>query len=96
MPGGAVTSWVAAHFYGDRQSYRWSDFDFEANAKEGIAVDWPIRYKDLDQWYDYVETFAGISGSIEGLAAFARWTISATDGPELRGKRCGGKNKKTL
>ena len=50
-----------------RQSYRWSDFDFEANAKDGIAVDWPIRYKDLAPWYDYAETFAGISGSKEGL-----------------------------
>ncbi len=50
-----------------RQSYRLSDIDFEANAKEGIAIDWPIRYKDLEKWYDYVETFAGISGSIEGL-----------------------------
>ena len=51
-----------------RQSYRWSDFDFEANAKDGIAIDWPIRYKDLAPWYDYVEKFAGISGSVEGLA----------------------------
>ena len=51
-----------------RQSYRWSDFDFEANAKDGIAIDWPIRYKDLAPWYDYVEKFAGISGSAEGLA----------------------------
>lgn len=50
-----------------RQSYRLSDFDFEANAKEGIAVDWPIRYKDISPWYDYVETFAGISGSLDGL-----------------------------
>ncbi|HEU0112370.1 MAG TPA: GMC family oxidoreductase [Flavisolibacter sp.] len=50
-----------------RQSYRLSDFDFEANAKEGIAVDWPIRYKDLAPWYDYVEGFAGISGSKDGL-----------------------------
>lgn len=50
-----------------RQSYRWSDIDFEANGKEGIAIDWPIRYKDLEPWYDYVETFAGISGSIEHL-----------------------------
>ena len=50
-----------------RQSYRWSDFDFEANAKDGIAVDWPIRYRDLSPWYDHVETFAGISGSKEGL-----------------------------
>jgi choline dehydrogenase-like flavoprotein len=50
-----------------RQSYRWSDLDFEANAKEGIAVDWPIRYKDIEAWYDYVEKFAGISGSKENL-----------------------------
>ena len=50
-----------------RQSYRFSDFDFEANAKEGIAVDWPIRYKDIAPWYDHAESFAGISGSIEGL-----------------------------
>ena len=50
-----------------RQSYRWGDLDFEANAKDGIAIDWPIRYKDIAPWYDHVETFAGISGSIEGL-----------------------------
>jgi len=50
-----------------RQCYRLSDLDFEANAKEGIAVDWPIRYKDIAPWYDYVETFAGISGKAEGL-----------------------------
>lgn len=51
-----------------RQSYRWSDFDFEANAKDGIAIDWPIRYKDVEPWYTYAEKFAGISGSKEGLA----------------------------
>src|SRR5450631_2905964 len=50
-----------------RQSYRWSDLDFEANLRDGIAIDWPIRYKDMEKWYDYVETFAGISGSKEGL-----------------------------
>lgn len=50
-----------------RQSYRWSDIDFEANAKEGIAIDWPIRYRDIAPWYDHAETFAGISGSREGL-----------------------------
>jgi choline dehydrogenase-like flavoprotein len=50
-----------------RQSYRLSDLDFEANAREGIAVDWPIRYADLAPWYDHVETHAGIAGSIEGL-----------------------------
>lgn len=51
-----------------RQSYRWSDIDFEANAKEGVAIDWPIRYKDIAPWYDYAEKFAGISGSKENLA----------------------------
>jgi choline dehydrogenase-like flavoprotein len=50
-----------------RQSYRFSELDFEANARDGIAVDWPIRYADLAPWYDYVERFAGISGSREGL-----------------------------
>ncbi len=50
-----------------RQSYRLSDFDFEANLKEGIAVDWPIRYADIAPWYSYVEKFAGISGEKLGL-----------------------------
>ena len=50
-----------------RQSYRLSDLDFEANAKDGIAIDWPIRYKEMEKWYSYVEKFAGISGSKEGL-----------------------------
>lgn len=50
-----------------RQSYRWSDLDFEANLKDGIAVDWPIRYKDIAPWYDKVEQFIGVSGSIDGI-----------------------------
>ena len=50
-----------------RQSYRWSDFDFEANLKDNVAVDWPVRYKELAPWYDYVEKFAGISGKRDGL-----------------------------
>jgi len=50
-----------------RQSYRWGDFDFEANLREGISIDWPVRYKEIAPWYDYVETFAGISGQSEGL-----------------------------
>jgi len=50
-----------------RQTYRMCPMDFEANAKEGISIDWPIRYKDLAPWYDYVERFAGIAGSYEGL-----------------------------
>ena len=51
-----------------RQSYRWSDFDFEGNVKDGIAIDWPIRYADLAPWYDHVERHAGIAGSIEHMA----------------------------
>ena len=50
-----------------RQSYRLSDMDFEANAKDGLAVDWPVRYKDIAPWYDYVETFIGVSGQAEGI-----------------------------
>lgn len=51
-----------------RQTYRWSDLDFEANKKDGTAIDWPIRYEDIKDWYSYVEKFAGISGQTEGLA----------------------------
>jgi len=51
-----------------RQSYRWSDLDFEANQREGIGVDWPIRYKEIAPWYDHVEDFIGVSGQREGLA----------------------------
>jgi glucoside 3-dehydrogenase (cytochrome c) catalytic subunit len=50
-----------------RQVYRWSDLDFEANARDGIAVDWPIRYADIAPWYDHVEEFIGISGEALGL-----------------------------
>jgi choline dehydrogenase-like flavoprotein len=50
-----------------RQCYRWSDIDFEANARDGHGVDWPVRYKDIARWYDHVEKFVGISGSVEGL-----------------------------
>lgn len=50
-----------------RQSYRWSEMDFESNAKDGFGVDWPIRYKDMAPWYDYVESFIGVSGRAEGL-----------------------------
>ena len=65
--------WIRGHHVGGRSimwgrhCYRWSDIDFEANARDGIAVDWPIRYKDIEPWYDYVETFVGISGQKEGL-----------------------------
>lgn len=51
-----------------RQTQRWSEFDFEGPARDGFAVDWPIRYKDIAPWYSYVEKFAGISGNMDGLA----------------------------
>jgi choline dehydrogenase-like flavoprotein len=51
-----------------RQVYRWSDLDFEANLRQGIAIDWPIRYADIAPWYDYVEDFIGISGEPLGLS----------------------------
>jgi glucoside 3-dehydrogenase (cytochrome c) catalytic subunit len=50
-----------------RQTYRLSDLDFEANAREGIAVDWPIRYADISPWYDYVDDYIGVSGEPLGL-----------------------------
>ncbi|GAA6138285.1 GMC family oxidoreductase [Arenicella sp. 4NH20-0111] len=70
---GTDFSWIRANQLGGksllwhRQSYRLSDFDFEANVKDGHGNDWPIRYDDLEKWYDHVETFAGISGSKENL-----------------------------
>jgi len=66
--------WIRGHHVGGRsltwgrQTYRHSDLDFEANAKQGIAVDWPIRYADLAPWYDHVERFIGVSGQAEGLS----------------------------
>jgi choline dehydrogenase-like flavoprotein len=65
--------WIRGYHVGGRslmwgrQCYRWSDLDFKANAKEGISIDWPIRYKDIAPWYSYVERFVGISGSKEGI-----------------------------
>jgi choline dehydrogenase-like flavoprotein len=50
-----------------RWTQRWSDLDFEANAKEGIAIDWPIRYRHIAPWYSHVERFAGISGNRDGI-----------------------------
>lgn len=50
-----------------RACYRWSDLDFEANLKDGFGVDWPVRYKDIAPWYDYVESFIGVSGSKENI-----------------------------
>jgi choline dehydrogenase-like flavoprotein len=59
-----------------RQTQRWSDFDFDGPVRDGFAIDWPIRYKDLEPWYSYVEKFAGIAGSKDGL-------------PELPDSECG-------
>ena len=50
-----------------RQTQRWSKYDFEGPARDGFAVDWPIRYADLEPWYAHVEDFAGISGNRDGL-----------------------------
>ncbi|HZI30315.1 MAG TPA: GMC family oxidoreductase [Gemmatimonadaceae bacterium] len=67
-------SWIRGRQVGGRsiawgrQCYRWSDLDFEANAREDIGVDWPIRYRDIAPWYDYVERFVGLQGNAEGLA----------------------------
>jgi len=67
-------SWFRGYHVGGRSllwarlCYRWSDLNFEANARDGIAVDWPIRYRDLAPWYDHVEEFIGVSGQAEGLA----------------------------
>ncbi len=66
--------WIRGYHVGGRslmwgrQSYRLSDLDFTANAKDGVAVDWPIRYKDIAPWYDYVESHIGVSGKNEGLS----------------------------
>ena len=65
--------WIRGYHVGGRsltwgrQSYRLSDIDFEANAKEGVGVDWPIRYQDIAPWYDYVEQHIGVSGENLGL-----------------------------
>jgi choline dehydrogenase-like flavoprotein len=67
-------SWVRGYHVGGRslmwgrQSYRLSPMDFEANAKDGVGVDWPIRYRDVEPWYDHVESYIGVSGQTEGLA----------------------------
>jgi choline dehydrogenase-like flavoprotein len=71
---GAPFAWVRGRQVGGRsitwarQVYRWSDLDFEANARDGHGTDWPIRYADIAPWYDHVERFIGVSGDPEGLA----------------------------
>lgn len=65
--------WIRAYQVGGkslmwaRQTQRWSDYDFEGPARDGFAVDWPIRYKDIETWYSYVEKFAGISGNKDNI-----------------------------
>ena len=68
-----------------RQSYRLSDLDFEANAKEGIAIDWPIRYADLAPWYDHVEKHAGICRIDRRAAATSGRAVSTGHAAQLRG-----------
>jgi choline dehydrogenase-like flavoprotein len=66
-------TWIRADVVGGRslmwarQCYRWSDLDFEANARDGHGIDWPLRYRDLEPWYGYVERFVGVSGEKLGL-----------------------------
>jgi choline dehydrogenase-like flavoprotein len=72
-PDGKPFTWIRGYHVGGRsimwgrQSYRLSQMDFEANAKDGYGCDWPIRYDDLAPWYDHVEKFIGVAGSKEGL-----------------------------
>ncbi len=67
-------TWIRADVVGGRsllwarQCYRWGAMDFEANAQDGIGIDWPIRYEEIAPWYDHVERFAGITGQPEGLS----------------------------
>lgn len=66
-------NWIRGYHVGGRsltwgrKCYRWSDLDFNANTSDGLGIDWPIRYKDIAPWYDYVERHAGISGNRDGL-----------------------------
>ncbi len=70
---GTDFNWIRANQLGGksllwhRQSYRFSEFDFNANKADGHGIDWPIRYNDLESWYSHVESFVGVSGSNDGL-----------------------------
>ncbi len=83
--------WVRGYHVGgrsllwSRQCYRHSPIDFEANARDGVGTDWPIRYPELAPWYDYVERFIGVSGQAEGLPQLPDGRLPAGDGNELRG-----------
>ena len=73
-PDGKPFSWIRGRQVGGKSImwgrcvFRWSDLDYEANAREGVGVDWPIRYKDMAPWWSYVEKFVGVQGRREGLA----------------------------
>lgn len=73
VAGGDTFTWFRSYQLGGRsltwgrQTYRWSDYDFGANKRDGHGVDWPIRYADVAPWYDKVEEFIGVSGAAEGL-----------------------------
>ena len=73
--------WIRGYHVGGRslmwgrQSYRLSDVDFEANKKDGIAVDWPVRYKDIEPWYDKVEEYIGVSGQNLGSVSYTHLTL---------------------
>lgn len=70
---GSAFNWLRSYQLGGRsltwgrQTYRWSDYDFGANKRDGHGTDWPVRYADLAPWYDKVEEFIGVSGAAEGL-----------------------------
>ncbi len=71
---GTNFDWIRGHQLGGRsliwhrQSFRWSDHDFIDNLMDGEGTDWPIRYKDIEPWYSYVEKFIGVSGNKDGIA----------------------------
>ena len=73
VPEGQSFDWYRGDHVGgkslmwERHVYRWSDLDFEANLMDGHGVNWPVRYKDIAPWYDYVESFIGVSGQKEGF-----------------------------
>ena len=71
--GGNTFHWVRSGAVGGkslvwgRWCFRWAQGDFEANKREGIGTDWPIRYEDVEPWYAYVEDYIGVSGGRENL-----------------------------
>jgi choline dehydrogenase-like flavoprotein len=73
QPDDKMFTWIRGYHLGGRsltwgkQTYRWSEMDFNSNINDGHGIDWPIRYEDIAPWYDHVEEFAGISGSLEGI-----------------------------